>query len=361
MSYITKKYTCESHAVAIPAKAQGKASFVIDKVQAMMRQEQTVYLYRRYVTPPTSGEYLLEDPEDLVIWREKICHWTYSVIDHFELSRKTVAVSINIFDRYLATQGNRCDGSLALLVSLTTLYIAIKVHEKKKIKLSTLTELSRCQFSSKDIEQMEVRILQSVSWFVHPPTVVDFICHLLKFLPPTVPMPARQNIYELSRYMAELSICNPFFLEHHPSTIAFASIINVLEYEISFDSVPLRSRSLFFRCLHDELGFHRGRTVVGAVRVKLEVMVTASGITRSQNKENILHSPSSTTYSDTTRDDISVFSTSCMSENTEMKSVKSSDIRRRCNSSDSRNSQRSTGSRIFRRMNRRGSLITPCN
>lgn len=219
MSHITKRCTRESlHAVLVPgpAKAQGKASFVIDKVRAMMRQEQTVYLYRRYVTPPGNGKYLLEDPEDLVIWREKICHWTYSVIDHFELSRKTVAVSINLFDRYLATQGNRCDGSLALLISLTTLYIAIKVHEKKKIKLSTLTELSRCQFSGEDIEQMEIRILQSISWFIHPPTVVDFISHLLKFLPPTVPMPVRQNIYELSRYMAELSICNPFFLGTSP-------------------------------------------------------------------------------------------------------------------------------------------------
>ena len=359
MSHITKRCTRESlHAVPVPApaKAQGKASFVIDKVRAMMRQEQTVYLYRRYVTPVGTGKYLLEDPDDLVIWREKICHWTYSVIDHFELSRKTVAVSINLFDRYLATQGNRCDGSLALLVSLTTLYIAIKVHEKKKIKLSTLTELSRCQFSSEDIEQMEVRILQSISWFVHPPTVVDFISHLLKFLPPTVPMPVRQNIYELSRYMAELSICNPFFLEHHPSTIAFASIINVLEYEVSFESVPLRSRSQFFRCLHDELGFHRGRAVVGAVRVKLEDMVAASGITRGQNKENSLPSSS---YSDNIKDDISVLSTSCMSENTEMKSVKSSDNRSRCNSSDSRNSQGSTGSRRFR-IHRRGSLITPC-
>ena len=41
----------------------------------------------------------------------------------------------NLFDRFLATLGNRCNGNLALLVSLTTLHIAIKLHDTKKIKL----------------------------------------------------------------------------------------------------------------------------------------------------------------------------------------------------------------------------------
>ena len=339
----------------VPTKEKDRASFVIDKVQTMMRQEQSVYLYRRYVKPPRTVKYLHEDPEDLIIWREKICHWTYSVIDHFGLSRKTVAVSINLFDRYLATQGNRCDGSLALLVSLTTLYIAIKVHERKKIKLSTLAELSRCQFESKDIEEMEIQILQSLSWFVHPPIVVDFISHLLKFLPAVVPMPARKKIFELSRYMAELSICDPLFMDHHPSTIAFAAIINVLEHEPGIGIVSVRCRSMFYFSIHEELGFRRDISVMYLVCKRLETMVAASAATRVQIKENYVTHPSS---SHVNSDDTSILS--CMSENSEMVSVKNTDHRTRCNSTDSKSSNGSSGKRMFRQ-HRRGSLVTPCN
>ena len=358
MSSVTKNNSPRvgSNMAPIPTKEQGKASFVIDKVEAMMRQEQTVYLYRRYVKPqPRSAEYLDEDPEDLLIWREKICHWTYSVIDHFELSRKTVAVSINLFDRYLATQGNRCDGSLALLVSLTTLYIAIKVHERKKIKLETLAELSRCQFESKDIEEMEIRILESLSWFVHPPIVVDFISHLLKFLPAVVPMPARKKIFELSRYMAELSLCDPLFMEHHPSTIAFAAIINVLEHELSIGSVSVKCRSIFYLCIFEELGFCRDRSVVNLVCDRLDIMVSASAVTRIQNKENDVTLLSN---SNTISDDSSILSN--MSENTEMVSVKSTGRLSRCSSVDSKHSRASSAGRMFRQ-HRRGSVVLPCN
>lgn len=357
-----------------PPRGQGKASFVIDKVEAMMRKEQTVYLYRRYVNPPANAKYLHEDPQDMAIWREKICHWTYSVIDHFELSRKTVAISINLFDRYLATQGHRCDGSLALLVSLTTLYIAIKVHEKKKIKLSTLTELSRSQFSGADIEEMEVKILQSLSWLVHPPTVVDFISHLLKFLPPAVPMPVRQNIFELSRYMAELSVCDPFFIEHHPSTIAFSAIINVIDSDVNRFMVSVPCRSVFYRCLEHELGFHRHRPVVRLVCDRLQAMIAASGVVTSptyinNEKEHLVRGscPTSGRMESSSKTDNhpskNVPSALVLEENGELKVARSSRngrSRSRCSSCDSRNSigsRGSTGSRLFRR---KGSLVTPC-
>lgn len=346
-------------------RGQSRASFVVDKVQAMMRQEQTVYLYRRYIKPPPNAKYLHEDPEDIAMWREKICHWTYSVIDHFELSRKTVAVSINLFDRYLATQGNQCDGSLALLISLTTLYIAIKVHEKKKIKLHTLAELSRSQFLASDIEDMEIQILQSLSWLVHPPTVVDFVSHLLKFLPPTVSMPVRQNIFELSRYMAELSVCDPFFIEHHPSTIAFSAIINVLDGGMSRFIISIHCRSIFYKCLEHELGFYRHRSVVRLVCDRLKTMIDATGVVTAvqqqpqqlqENKECVLRG--STTPPTTVS---SKSASPSMYEEIGGRKLHRARSRSRCSSCDSRNSvgsRGSSGSRLFR--SKKGSLVTPC-
>ncbi len=221
---------------------------LISKINAMRMKEESSYLFSNYYIPPAAINSLdrtlkkcINVREDLGC-REKICQWTYSVIDHFGLSRQTVAISIDIFDRYFATRGNRCDTDLALLASLTTLYIAIKLNEKKKIKLSTLARLSRQQFTAKDIELMEMEILKTLSWLVHPPTAADFMSHLVNLLQPFASRRTRHYIFELSRYMAELAVCDPYFIEHHKSTIALATILNVLEDEIPYEEIPLENR-----------------------------------------------------------------------------------------------------------------------
>ena len=124
---------------------------VIDRLSMMCQQERTLYSYRRpdnnnnknntkvvgaFPQAPSSTIDETIPPLNSA-WREKICHWSFNVIDHFDLSIEVVAVSMSLFDRFLATRSNRCNGSTALLASLTTLHIAIKVHEVRKIKLTS--------------------------------------------------------------------------------------------------------------------------------------------------------------------------------------------------------------------------------
>lgn len=340
----------------------------VDRVLAMKRQEQNLYQYRNYAGSCSSSE----DTTDLIVWREKICHWTFSVIDHFDLSRETVATSLNLFDRFLATRANKCDGNFALLTSLTTLYIAIKVREKKKIKLSTLTQLSRGQFGPCDIEEMEMSILTSLQWLVHPPTVVDFICHLLKFLPPDVKSSERHNVFELSRYLAELSTCDPFFIEYQSSTIAFAAILNVLEDQISLDRVPCASRERFFRDLQCDLNFHRGRASVRVARDRLQTMLLASGIGSTESESTSTNSsrecatPASSSsrrrssdgrHQQQDKDESMMSSIDSASADSKGRHLRSDSL----DSKDSTYSQRSRGSRgRFFRSPRSGSMVTPC-
>mmetsp|Transcript_13984 Transcript_13984/g.20885 ORF Transcript_13984/g.20885 Transcript_13984/m.20885 type:complete len:369 (+) Transcript_13984:65-1171(+) len=254
------------------------ASLLIDKIVVMRRSEQSSYLYGSYFKePPMKSN--CTDPGEFSLWREKICHWTYTVIDHFNLSRRTVAISMDLFDRFLATLGNNCDGNQALLISLTTLYISIKIHERKKIKLLTLSDLSRSQFTPKEIEDMEMRILQSLCWLIHPPTPIDFISQVLKFLPASVTTPVRHHIFEIARYVVELSVCDPYFVKAHSSTTAFAAILNVLEDDIEYDTIPRETRERFLTHLHRDLNLHRGRPQTRAARDRLRNMVAASNVT----------------------------------------------------------------------------------
>lgn len=341
---------------------QMKMSLLVDRICAMRHQEKTNYAYRNYITNSLHPS-ISSDSKDLLGWREKICHWTYNCIDHYNLHRESCAISIDLFDRYIATRGNRCDGNLALLTSLTTLYIAIKIHEKKKIKLSTLAQLSRGQFGPEDIEKMELEILQALGWLVHPPSVVEFLTLFLKFLPPEIPMPVRNDIFELSRYLAELSVCDPFFIEHSNSDVAFAAILNVLEDDVNYDCVSHSSRERFLRDLHTHLSLGRGKAAVRLARDRLQTMLSST--TDADNKEHAQNTSQSKQMEDarieTMRSSESLDSKGSKgSKGGAMRFRSDSTDSMSVNSKESKGSKGSKGSRGRRFLRgRAGSLVTP--
>lgn len=49
-----------------------------DRVLAMRKQEDTGYLYRRFLPVLSDGS---RDARLNVAWREKICQWSYNVVD----------------------------------------------------------------------------------------------------------------------------------------------------------------------------------------------------------------------------------------------------------------------------------------
>ena len=267
---------------------------VIDRLSTMRRQERTTYNYRNTdKLPPASAAADESIPPLNSSWREKICHWSFNVIDHFDLSREVVAVSMSLFDRYLATRGNRCNGSTALLASLTTLHIAIKIHEVRKIKLTTLANLSRGQFGPKHIEEMEWMVLTSLNWHIHPPTSMSFLSHLLLLLPEKVSDSSKEEIYAMSRYITELSVCDSSFVEMNPSAVAFSAILN------SFEDVRYRRlispavREQFFRAIATHVGLRQDDEHVLVARPKLKRLLTTSLGTENLPQEQQNQQPQS--------------------------------------------------------------------
>lgn len=97
-------------------------------------------------------------------WREKICEWSYQVIDHFDLNREIVSISLSYLDRYLCTcPVNR---NLFQLAGMTSLFLAIKLYQPSNVKISSFVELSRGYFSIDHIIAMEAAILRYVLCFV---------------------------------------------------------------------------------------------------------------------------------------------------------------------------------------------------
>lgn len=181
-------------------------------------------------------------------------------------------MSLNLFDRYLATRSNKCDGNLALLTSLTTLHVAIKLHDQKKIKISTLANLSRGQFGPRHIEDMEQRILAALRWKLHPPTEYTFVTYMLRFLPVETNSTVRRELHEISRYLTELAVCDSFFVSVNNSTVAFASILCVME-EMNYNKLSAGIRERFFREIHHRIGMHpQNHPLLAASRERLRTM-----------------------------------------------------------------------------------------
>ena len=92
------------------------------------------------------------------VWREKICEWSYQVIDHFDFSREVVSIAIHFLDRFLATRP--VNKKLFQLAAMTTLYLAIKLFEPGNLSMSSMIELSRGYFMVEQMAEMEMAILR---------------------------------------------------------------------------------------------------------------------------------------------------------------------------------------------------------
>ena len=183
---------------------------------------------------------------------------------------------MSLFDRYLATRGNDCNGNLALLTSLTTLHIAIKLNDSsRKIKLSTLANLSRGQFGPKHIEKMEWEVLEALAWKLHPPTQSAFVANLLLFLPPEVTPEARKSLHDLSKYLTELAVCDSYFVDVNNSVVAFAAMLNVME-DINYVRFSGGLREKFLCTVAYKLGFVYNSPEVVCARHRLRMIVDST-------------------------------------------------------------------------------------
>jgi hypothetical protein len=91
-------------------------------------------------------------------WREKICDWSYQVIDHFDFSREVVSVALHYLDRYLSKR--TVNKKVFQLATMTSLFLAIKLFEPGRISMTSMIDLSRGFFTVDQMVSMELSILR---------------------------------------------------------------------------------------------------------------------------------------------------------------------------------------------------------
>jgi lipoyl(octanoyl) transferase len=228
----------------------------IDRISVMLEQECSNYTSCYDYLTDIHDQASSENPNEHVneSWRRKICEWSYEVIDHFGFDREVVSIALNYLDRVIANKTRDTGASVPRkefqLAAVTTLYLAIKLHGEtdaregapRKLRINAFVELSRGLFSVETIETTERSILETLEWRVNPPTSVAFIASLLRLLPETfkrqpVHGSVASSIFEMARYLTELSVCvSSFSFQFKSSEIAYAATL--CSIDALRDSVP---------------------------------------------------------------------------------------------------------------------------
>jgi lipoyl(octanoyl) transferase len=277
----------------------------VDHLRALLRQESEFYgPCKDYLaTIPTS----LGNPSEIVSEgsRRKLCEWCYEVVDHFGFDREAVPIALDYLDRTVALKmGSYGDGMTKKefqLITVTSLYIAIKLHgeiaatspylaikphgetfyidgPKMKLGIEVYVELSRGFFQVEVIEAMERNIIESLDWRLNPPTSLRFIANFLHLLPVcsinehcTPHAADAGNIYDVARYLSELSVCvSDFSFGFKTSTIAYASILCALEALQETLPLPYDTRVKFLNDITEVTGIFPESKEVCQVRGMLK-------------------------------------------------------------------------------------------
>jgi Cyclin, N-terminal domain len=152
-----------------------------DRLNILLKQDRTHYSAEDYLDP--SFQQMLLQANDLASiqgaipssstissysssqsnginesWREKICEWSYQVVDHFDFSREVVSISISFLDRYLSVRA--VDKRLFQLAAMTSLYMTIKIYERGTLSMSSMIDLSRGFFMVEHMAAMEFSLCQ---------------------------------------------------------------------------------------------------------------------------------------------------------------------------------------------------------
>ncbi len=219
-----------------------------DSLSVMIEKETHTYHCHDYLNLPSHDATLVTEED-----RMKIVDWCYSVIDHCQFNRETVAVAMELVDRFLSTSTSLLvqqilrDKKLYQLAAMGALYISIKLNERVAFGSDFFAAMSRGAYTVQEIEDMELSILRGVGWRVNAPTSLQMANHILSLTLPHTDIHEKTwgFILDEVRFQAEHSVRDYYFSTARKSTVAMACIFNALEQASQKDRVEILNGLLF--------------------------------------------------------------------------------------------------------------------
>mmetsp|Transcript_9003 Transcript_9003/g.21393 ORF Transcript_9003/g.21393 Transcript_9003/m.21393 type:complete len:314 (-) Transcript_9003:72-1013(-) len=221
----------------------------VDQIKTLMSQDHSYYRN-------SSGAMNAAD-------REKMAQWEYRIVDHFGLSRELVGIAFSVLDRFTAKCA--CDRRAYKLAAMTSLFMAIKLHNPRRFSIGTLATLSRGEFDTSHIAQMELIMLKTLDWRLCPPTVQSFIYiwgnHLFKG-------PYAIESKERACFLAEIAVFDTLLASKERALLAIAALADGIE-GLDRYAPSEEIEVTILRKLKTDFGVHYSQEEVHGIRNRL--------------------------------------------------------------------------------------------
>ena len=211
-----------------------------ENLSTILKKELTYYACKGYLN---SSDPTMITAADRMI----VADWCYGVVDHYQLSRETVANAMEMVDRFLSVSAGpsalwdinsdvakagdnalHCHRQFQLL-TVAALYSCLKA---KDAMFSSDQFAEACGiYTKEEIDAMEHTLLRGLSWRSNTPTAHQVGHATLSLLVPHVNLPEATWGFLLDemKYQTEMAVRDYYFSTQRPSTIALASIYNAIE------------------------------------------------------------------------------------------------------------------------------------
>ncbi|KAK8698903.1 hypothetical protein V6N13_115008 [Hibiscus sabdariffa] len=122
--------------------------------------------------------------EYLAMARRHAVEWMLKVHARYGFTAHTAVLSINYLDRFLSSfRFQRDKPWMIQLVAVTCLSLAAKVEETQvPLLLDLQVEETKYVFEAKTIQRMELLVLSTLKWKMHPITPLSFLDHIIRRL-----------------------------------------------------------------------------------------------------------------------------------------------------------------------------------
>lgn len=169
------------------------------------------------------------------LWRERIGSWMFDVGSDYDLDQSMIACAIHYMDQYLSVQS--IDKRTLQLLSITSLFVASKMHTSRSITIEEVRDLTADMFSIKEIYDMEKDLVHTLKWRLNPPTSFTFARDLLHMLQNDIQKDKSlwRKVTLILRYIHE----NYYFIGYKNSIIAMVAI-QIASYKINPSSENIK-------------------------------------------------------------------------------------------------------------------------
>ncbi|XVF67526.1 hypothetical protein PTKIN_Ptkin10aG0128400 [Pterospermum kingtungense] len=194
-----------------------------------------------------------ESDESLAVARREAVEWMLRVNARYGFTSLTAVLSINYLDRFLNSVHFQRDKPWMIhLVAVTCLSLAAKVEETQvPLLLDLQVEETQYVFEAKTIQRMELLVLSTLKWKMHPITPLSFLDHIVRRLG------LKTHLHwEFLRRCERLLLCvisDSRSVHYLPSVLATATMMHVIDQVEPFNPIDYQNQLLSVLKISKEL------------------------------------------------------------------------------------------------------------